>query len=160
VECLRSVTYADGDQIWFRAPVNNVSSGVAECVAYVVSGGALRRYMKNDWRNCDPRSGGAMNQTILLKGVQASGRPLFSYTLRYQPGLVQNQPADPAGCRTSLIRGRRVLTSDLPFISTVDIDLSGLMMQRKQAASAGLKSSSAITSHVAGDYAFATGCAP
>jgi type II secretory pathway pseudopilin PulG len=161
VSCMQSITFADRDEIWFRAAVNNVSGSVAECVGYKVVGGELRRLVSSDWRNCGPGVGGT-TQTVLLKGNgqlnTSRGGTMFTYTLRYQPGLVQNQLADPAGCRTFRTSApNQRLTA---FISTVDIDLSGFATSRDEGAVAGLTTSSAITAHIAGDYAFATGCAP
>lgn len=161
VACLRSVTWASGNAVWFRADVDNTDNAVANCVGYEVRNGALRRYLSDNWRGCGPGVRATAQQTELLSAqslATSRGGRIFTYTLRYQPRMRQNVIPDPQGCRT--FRATDVPASQLAFVSTVDVDLSGIAVRRDQAALAGLTTSAAVSAHLAGDYAFATGCAP
>lgn len=164
ISCLSAVTYASPTELWFRADVGTAAG--ASCIGYVVTDGELRRTVSSNWRGCRPGLA-PDTQTVLLKAkslASTRGGGIFRYTARMHPGPMVNNTLDPAGCRSYQYTNQVVPDASRPrpnvaFISNVTIDLSGIVTNRNEAAAGGLVTSSVITAHTAGDYAFATGCA-
>lgn len=164
IECLQGITWATPTSIWFRADIDNVDPAPADCVGYVVSGTTLRRYQSNRWRDCRPAlmSSSTTRQTTLLEASQLRSlgtQGIFSYTMRYHPSMRPNVVSSPTGCRTFTRSGRQVSSFERSFINAINVDLGGVATNRRDVALAGLATSSAVTAHVAGDYAYASGCA-
>ncbi len=153
VSCIQDVTYASRTQLWFRADVNSTSGwDGAECVGYVLSRGALTRYVSKQWRGCGPGSGGTRQELVDARNLQGA----FTYTLRYHPAMRIGQVADPNRCVTRQLGN--VPTNMRNFITSVDVDLSGIAVERTDAAKSSLRTSVQITGRTGGDYAYATGC--
>lgn len=154
-ECIRDVTFADGRQVWFRADVRTELAGI-ECVGYVVTATRLTRYVSANWRACGPGTGGAMK--VLVEARQLPASP-FRYVLTWNPTMVRNEPADPAGC---VAQSRASVAGiERNYISAIDLDLTGVGVVRSEratATNAGVRTSAQITGRTGGDYAFAVGC--
>jgi prepilin-type N-terminal cleavage/methylation domain-containing protein len=161
--CVQDITFASGSQLWFRSDTRfGAGWDGTECIGYVRSATGLTRYESTNWRNCRPGAGGTETKLITARNVPAR---VFTYSVRFHPGMVRQRLVDPAGCRT-YTRRAQVPDASIPwnssrqlnFINAIDIDLRGITVERGTAATAGLQTSVPVTSRTTGDYAYATGC--
>ena len=166
VQCLSTLTYASGSELWLRVDLNSNDASPADCVGYRVEARQLSRYVGPNWRTCGPASAATMSRTVLATGTRfepTRSSAYFRYVLRSHPSLdlplSRTRTIDPDGCRT---RQLQAVTDpdELSFVTSVEIDFEGQSKVRRGAAHGGLTTSAAISSHVAADHAYAVGCAP
>lgn len=167
VNCMQTVIWADPNQVWFRADVDSTNDG-SECVGYVFErrGGSpdftLTRYVSADWFTCNTglKGAGGTTQTQLLQSATAPTQPIFSYVLQYNSKMNTGEVPRLSDCITESKQDATLLQRQRGFITSVRVNLGGLVSARGSSSTAELSTSIPISAHTAGDYSYALGCAP
>jgi type II secretory pathway pseudopilin PulG len=168
------VTVATANALWIRSDVDAQAVGT-ECVAWDITGNALRRRVFRNGLHCRSGDVGTLlsSQTMLQAppnatlgaGTAASAR--FSYMLRHNPAgmATPNANVDPADCTTTNVApGSAPAQRYRVFVTNVTLDLASWATNggatAKQAAGSRVRAatSASIASRSNDDYAFATGC--
>ncbi|MEO6866680.1 MAG: type II secretion system protein [Gaiellales bacterium] len=169
VSCLRAIVVAQPTELWLRAEARASTPG-SECVGYSVDSKGLHRWISSSWRQCGPglKTSPATVQTRLITANLSGIRDPFRYTLRYNstptgaPAIARNTAANLANCRTFSFPNSKSLlnanTRRASYITSVEINLAGVVTSRKGAAVTELKSSAPVTAHIGGEHVYAVGC--
>ena len=162
---MQDIVVATESELWLRTDALADTPGKRECVGYVERTDGLHRLVyetaASDQAIACPRSGGAFEDTILLRARPASApsAPRFRYAYTYNPDVLASASVRVDNCRTVRPPDQPSLSASQRLFAISAVVVEGTSHERGGEARMMASASYPLVSRQTATYQHAVGCA-